>query len=182
MKHIRPIEFFNHLPVDGHDVSYRIPFHAGRESETILALDTLLLISAIRIAKPRTFLELGTGLGYNALHLCLNTDVEITTIDSDDRSRVFSPRFDGRVKQVRSDVLEFSGKRPFDMVFCDINVPGVTEWCTKIAFEATPLVVAWHDYGHQTVTHVKPFLDSLDLPLIHVEDSLMVFWFRDGLD
>lgn len=180
MKHIRPYQLFEKL-TGSHDVFYRIPYESGVVSGTVSSLDTLSLIAAIRIAKPKTLLEFGTGLGYNAYHLCRNTDIRITTVDKDERPAAFLPDFFDRVERVTTDVTRFRPTGEYDMTFCDVNIPGVTERCTEIAMSVNPSVMAWHDYGHPLVPHVKQYLDSLDLPLIHVEDSLMVFWFKDGL-
>jgi hypothetical protein len=179
IRSIRPYQLFAHLG-DDRDISYRIPRESGRVSGTISSLDTLLMIATIRIAKPKTLLELGTGLGYNAYHLCTNTDISITTVDKDERDAAFLPKFADRVERVTADVMEFQPSRSYDMTFCDVNIPGVTERCTEISFSVNPRVMAWHDYGHPDVPHVKHYLDSLALPLVHVEDSLMVFWFKDG--
>jgi hypothetical protein len=179
VRHIRPYQLFAHLGSD-RDVHYRIPSESGVISGTVSSLDTLCLIAAVRIAKPKTLLEFGTGLGYNAYHLCWNTDISITTIDKDERPAAYLPHFADRVERVTSDVMAFQPSHSYDMTFCDVNIPGVTERCTEIAFSVNPKVMAWHDYGHPLCPHVKPYLDSLDLPLVHIEDSLMVFWFRDG--
>ncbi len=180
MRHIRPWELFQYLGND-REVSYRIPREPGVESGTVSSLDTLVLISAIRIAKPKTLLEFGTGLGYNAYHLCRNTDISITTIDKDERPRAYLPHYADRVRQITADVADYIPAFTPDMIFYDVNIPGLTERCTKSALALGPKVMAWHDYGHPLVPHVKEFLDSLDLPLIHIEDSLVVFWFKDGL-
>lgn len=182
MRHIRPWELFARL--DGRrEVVYQIPREPGRVSGTISSLDTLCMIAAVRITGVKTLLELGTGLGYNAYHLCRNTDIErITTVDKDEREkRAWLPDFEDRVNPVVTDAMNIHSVFQHDMTFCDINIPGVTEHCTELAFSANPILAAWHDYGHPYVPHVKRYLDSLDLPLVHIEDSLMVFWFKDGL-
>jgi hypothetical protein len=179
--HIRPFDLFAHLAPDDQDIAYRIPHESGVISGTISSLDTLLMIAVIRILKPKTMLEFGTGLGYNAYHLCKNTDIHITTVDKDDRPRAYLPDFADRVEQVTADVMEFSPTLPYDMTFCDVNIPGVTERCTELSLSRNPIIAAWHDYGRPLVPHVKEYLDGLDLPIIHVEDSLMAFWFKDGL-
>lgn len=181
MHHIRPWQLFSHLG-PARDVFYRIPRETGKVSGTVSSLDTLLMIAAIRITKPKTLLELGTGLGYNAYHLCRNTDISIVTVDKDERPAAFLPEFADRVGRITMDVMNFHTSHQFDMTFCDVNIPGVTERCTEISLSVNPMVMAWHDYGHPQVPHVKEYLDSLEMPLIHVEDSLMVFWFRDGLE
>ena len=178
MRVIRPWQLFQNLG-NNRDIVYRIPREPGVVSGTVSSLDSLCLIAAIRIAKPKTLLEFGAGLGYNAYHLCCNTGIRITTVDKDERPAAFLPEFASRVERVTSDVMDFRPDRQYDMTFCDVNIPGVTEHCTEIALSVNPMVMSWHDYGHPMVPHVKEYLDSLDLPLVHVEDSQMVFWFKD---
>lgn len=178
---IRPWQLFAKLGSD-RDISYRIPSESGVVSGTVSSLDTLLMIAVIRIMKPKTLLEWGTGLGYNAYHLCRNTDISITTVDKDERPAAYLPEFASRVEQITCDVINFHPVRHYDMTFCDVNIPGITEQCTEISQYINPKIMAWHDYGHPQVPHVKKYLDSLDMPIIHVEDSLMAFWFRDGFE
>jgi hypothetical protein len=148
----------------------------------VSSLDTLLMISVIRILQPKTLLEWGTGLGYNAYHMCRNTDILITTVDKDERSSAFLPCYADRVQKVMADVASYIPNFTHDMIFYDVNVPGLTERCTEVSLSLGPKIMAWHDYGHPDVPHVKAYIDSLDLPIIHVEDSLMAFWFRDGFE
>lgn len=180
MHHVRPWQLFAHLN-GNRDITYRIPSHKGSESMTIMSLETLALISAARIISAKTILELGTGLGYNALNLSRNTDAEITTIDREKKNIVCGSQ---RIRSVQADIDNVVMGDTFDLVFCDINfTPETTARCTKIAFAAAPRVICWHDYSHPDHPHVKDQLDVLaeTHDLIHIEDSWMVFWFRDGL-
>lgn len=176
MRHIRPWELFAHLGYD-REVVFRIPRHKGTESETVMSLETLLLVAAARIVDARTILEFGTCLGYNAMHLTLNTLATVHTVDRERRAHV---QEQGIIFDV-ADIFTF-GPREADMVFCDINyTPETVARCTELAFAADAKVIAWHDYGHPQLPHVAPYLDSIGKDLIHVEDSWMVFWFREGL-
>ncbi len=179
---IRPWQLFAKLPPNYHDITYRIPSEPGVVSETISSLDTLLMVSAVRIFKPKTLLEWGTGLGYNAHHMCSNTDLAVTTVDREHRPFMYAPTFKHRVEQVIADVKNFRPYRHYDMIFYDVNIPGLTEHCTKVSLANNPRIMAWHDYGNPQVPHVKRYIDSLPLDIIHVEDSQMAFWFRDGFE
>jgi hypothetical protein len=175
---IRPWQLFSLLGSD-REVTYSIPAERGVVSGTVSSLDTLLMIAVIRLLKPETLLEWGTGLGYNAYHMCRNTPIRITTIDNE--RRPFMYLNDQPIEQVICDVADYVPTFTPDMIFYDVNIPGLTEKCTETSLALGPKIMAWHDYGHPQVPHVKQYLDSLDLPIIHVGDSLMAFWFRDGL-
>lgn len=180
---IRPWQLFVHLN-GNRDILYRIPSHKGQESMTIMSLETLALISVVRITGAKTILELGTGLGYNALNLSRNTDARIVTVDREQKPRVFTES--ARISVIHSDIDDYLplGFTP-DLVFCDINfTPETTARATEIAFSASPRVIAWHDYGHPDHPHVKEQLDALaeTHDLIHIGDTWMVFWFRAGFE
>lgn len=163
---------------------YRIPSHKGIESETIMSLELLILVAVARIIQAETILELGTSMGYTAYHLALNTPAQITTIDKERKDHVFK----GTPEEAKIDFSQCDLNDwlpvPCDMVFCDVNyTPDTLAEATTIAFASFPRAVAWHDYGHPLIPHVKPFLDNLSehRNLIHIEDSWLVLWFRDGL-
>ncbi len=177
---IRPWQLFSKLSPDDRDVSYHIPSEPGVVSGTVSSLDTLVMISVIRLLKPQTLLEWGTGLGYNAMHLSSNTNISITTVDKDDRVTAFSPSWG--IRKIIADVADYEPTFTPDMIFYDVNIPGLTERCTEVSLSLGPRIMAWHDYGHPAVPHVKKYLDSLPLDIIHVEDSLMAFWFHGGLE
>ena len=183
MKTIRPWQFFSHLR-GNRDVLYRIPAHRGIDSETIMSLETLLLISAIRMVEAESVLEFGTSLGYNAFQIARNTQARVVTVDRESERHIFDNEPESaRITAVQRDLFDIE-PAPFDLVFCDINytLETVTR-ATQLAFSCHPKVVAWHDYGHPLNPHMRPFLDDLSRSrdLIYIEDSWMVFWFREGL-
>lgn len=181
MHHIRPWQLFQHLG-DERRVAYEIPRHKGTESLTIMALDTLILVAAARIAKVKTILELGTAMGYNALHLAMNLDASIVTVEREKIDFVFNPT-GWDILPVTADLFDYQ-PAPFDMVFCDINyTPQTFQKEIDLAFACQPKVIGWHDYGHPFTPHVKTMLDGLSetRDLYHIEDSWTVLWFRDGL-
>ena len=181
IKTLRPWQFFSKLK-GNRDVLYRIPSHAGVESETIMSLETMLLVSAARLVEAKTILEFGTSLGYNAFQLARNTEARIVTIDNQKEPHIFDGEPESvRIDAVQKDLFLISPER-FDLVFCDINYTLETmSFATKTAFACEPKVIAWHDYGHPLNPHVKGFLDRVaeEKDLIHVEDSWMVFWFKE---
>ena len=183
MHHVRPCRMFEKLSGD-RDVLYRIPTHRGVDSETIMSLETLLMVAAIRITGSKSILEFGTCLGYNAFQLSRNTSAHIVTVDRDRKQCVFDGEPESaRITTVQRDLFDVLPS-PFDFVFCDINyTPETLERATKLAFACSPMAIAWHDYGHPLIPHVKPFLDDLGKTqdLFHIEDSWLVFWFREGL-
>lgn len=177
MRHIRPWELFQHLGQDRW-VEYYIPTHKGRESETISSLETLLLVSVIRFKEVKTVLELGTGLGYNAMHLGANTRALIVTIDKEKRGPL------SNASAWQADLFTLEPQKG-EMVFCDINyTPETLAKATEFAFAYPRKVIAWHDYGHPELPQIKPFLDRLaeERELVHVEDSFMVFHFDQPLE
>lgn len=183
MKHIRPWQLFEKLD-SNREVSYTIPSVRGRVSETISSLETLLLIASARIVKAKAMLEFGTCLGYNALHLARNLDIDIDTIDRERKPHVFddTPQM-WRIFPAQIDIFELGvGPSHYDMVFCDINYTVETlARCTELALRADPKMIGWHDYGHPELPHVKPFLDAVSehYDLVHVEDSSLVLWFKE---
>lgn len=184
MIHIRPWQFFEKF-TGNVDVIYRIPSHRGVVSETIMSMETMLLVVAARMIGARTILELGTSLGYNALQLARNTGALIETVDNMRRPWVFKgEECESQIATFTTDLKDVVVQGHNDMVFCDINytLDTITR-STDIAFACSPKVVAWHDYGHPLNPHVKPFLDKLSYTkeLIHIEDSWIVFWFNDEL-
>lgn len=182
MHHIRPWRIFQHLG-DDNEVSLKIPTMRGTESLTVMAIDTLLLIAISRIVQAKSILEIGTGLGYTALHLAKNTTAEITTIDENDMPGVL----DGcdllwKIHRLTGDV-SFVKPWPMDMVFCDINPDlELCRICTRLAFDCNPKVIAWHDYRNAVYPAQTENLDRLseEVPIYHVEDTGMCFWFADG--
>ena len=183
MRHISPWQFFSHLHGE-RDVLYRIPSHRGVDSETIMSLETMLLVAAVRMVKAESILEFGTSVGYNSFQLARNTSAKIVTIDRESEHHIFDDEPESaRITAVQRDLFDVDPS-PFDLVFCDINYTLETaERATKVAYGCHPKVVAWHDYGHPLNPHMKPFLDDLGRTrdLYHIDDSWMVFWFREGL-
>lgn len=182
MHHIRPYRIFQHLGTDN-KVKMTIPTLPGTESLTVMSLDTLLLIAVARITDAKSVLEIGTGLGYTALHLVQNTFAHVITIDSEEKPTVFEGTGWARsISRVVGDIHDAEAI-PCDMVFCDINPDlELCRTCTDLAISCDPKVIAWHDYGNPTYPAQTENLDQLSqsYEIYHVEDSWMCFWFSDG--
>ncbi len=88
-----------------------------------------VLTDTVAQKKPRRVLEIGTAIGYSALHIAANSadDVEIVTLElSDERADeaegfIGRSRFAGQIKLIRGDagenILRQTGS--FDLVFID---------------------------------------------------------------
>lgn len=184
MRTIRPWEIFSKLKFNT-EARLIIPNVKGSESETVMSLETLLLITVARIVDAKTILEIGTSMGYTSLHLAMNTHTSIVTVDRDIKPCVFQGTiWAKKIARAQKDIFDVTSLGDFDMAFCDINYTAETVIkATEIASNAQPKVIAWHDYGHVELPHVKIFLDQYADGcdrMIHVEDSSLCFWFRDG--
>lgn len=184
MHHVRPWQIFAQLGSD-RDAHLTIPTARGRESQTIMALETLLLISVARVIQAKTILEIGTSHGYTALHLAMNTMAEITTVDRETQPRAYDfTSHAARITAIQADIFDLRFDQKFDMVFTDINYTGdTTTRAMQIAQSVQPQVIVTHDYDHPDLPHVKPILDKMgENPfnyMLHVEDSWLCFRFRD---
>ncbi|HSC57287.1 MAG TPA: hypothetical protein VLC51_08780 [Nitrospira sp.] len=181
---VRPWQIFSKLGFNN-QVRLVIPTLPGRETESVMSLETELLIAAARIVGARSILELGTSMGYTSLHLAMNTDAAITTVDRERKPCAFDQTtWESRIVRIDSDIFDLDFTEPTDMVFCDVNyTPDTVMRATVVAFACDPRVVAWHDYSHPEVLAPKPILDALSesRDLIHVEDSSLVFWFKEPI-
>jgi len=181
---VRPWQIFSKLGFNN-QVRLVIPTLPGRETESVMSLETELLIAVARIVRAKTILEIGTSMGYTSLHLAMNTWASIITVDKEHKPCAFEQtKWESRIKRVDSDIFDLNFSDPTDMVFCDVNYSAETVVrATSIAFGCDPKVVAWHDYSHPEVLAPKPILDALSesRDLIHVEDSSLVFWFKEPI-
>jgi hypothetical protein len=179
---IRPWQLFQHLG-DNNRVEMVIPTIPGTESLTVFALETQLLIAAARIVKAQAILEVGTSLGYTAMHLAMNTDAEmIWTMDLVKKPRVFDGVRKGWAGRIRSFIASTEDLPPDDVDMVFIDGDHSREWLerdTEFAFKCNPRVIAWHDYGYSGAPDVKPYLNELaeTKDITHVEDSMLCFWF-----
>ena len=183
MHHIRPWQLFRHLDDLDHSVQLMIPAYRGTQSLTIKSIETILLVAAARIVNAKSILEIGTSMGYTALHLAMNLSADIYTIDRERKPHAFAGTdCASRIKFIQSDVIAVD-PFPVDMAFCDCNYsPALTLKCTDLAMACQPRVVAWHDYGNPESPLQKETLESLPLDIYHVEDTWLVFWFAEGLE
>ena len=185
MHHVRPWEIFKKIEGKEHDVLLTIPSVRGTESLTIMSIETILLVAMARIVDAKKILEIGTSMGHTSLHLAMNTDADIWTIDMLRKPCVFEGTvWERKIRRITEDVLDV---RSFDvdMVFCDCNYSKeLTMGSTEFAFECQPKVVAWHDYGNEKdAPHQKETLDRVAeyQDIYHIEDTWLCCWFREGL-
>lgn len=204
MTHIRPHRIFDLLPepVSERIVQIKIP----HRTECWL-LETFLLISAMRIVKAKRIFEFGTFRGATTLNLALNAPLggDIFTFDllAEDsveqdalhaeitRQHFAQEKMEfeqfptaATVHRVGGNSLEFDFSeyyRSMDLVFVDgghdrRTIAADTSNALKMAPHGC---VVWHDYGNPDYPDVKQYLDAFSIPLFHVEDSRMVFWFGD---
>ena len=190
---IRPRQIFQHLAGLNNEVRLVIPTIPGTESLTIFALETELLIAAARIVKAKSIMEIGTSRGYTALHLARNTGARVLTIDIANKPCVFESlpearrifRYIGTVEDYRFDSEELHVKLEHDMIFIDADHRyDAVKLDTEAAFKFDPKVVAWHDFGNPSEPDVEHYLRHLGQTkdLYHVEDSWIVFWFKEELE
>jgi hypothetical protein len=183
MHHIRPYQIFERL-IDT-QITVMIPTESSAKSRSVMMLETALLIAVARQTNVSSILEIGTAYGYTALHLARNTDANVTTVDIDSpvvRMYKGEPE-EERINEVCADSKTLP-TRSYQMIFIDgdHSASGIMA-DTKYAFQCSPSVVAWHDYGNADYPDVKPYLDKVSdaYELFHVNDSWLVFWFREGL-
>ena len=185
MHHIRPWEILRSLSPQSRDIRLTIPAHSGTESLTIRAIETILLVAAARIVKAWEVLEIGTSLGYTALHLAMNLpDTLIRTIDKERKPHAFEgTQWQRQIRFYELDVNSFV-PGVADLVFCDCNYsPELINRCSEVAKACHPKVIAWHDYGNPEAPWQEGVLDKLaeSMELYHVEETWLVFWFEGRL-
>ncbi len=203
MLHIRPSKIFDLAPEDtlARMVHVKIP----RRTENWL-IETVLLITAMKAVKARRIFEFGTFKGATTLNLAMNAlpGAEIFTFDLDpalagkigqDKTHAEISRqhfetsrmeFDGvfhSITQIKGESSTFD-PRPYgamDFVFVDGGHDQKTILAdTSHAFRMQPKAIAWHDYGNPDYPDVKACLDKEIMPVYHVEESRLCFWFEDS--
>jgi hypothetical protein len=182
MKHIRPWQIFKHLG-ENNRVQMIIPTVRGSESLTVFAIETQLLIAAARIVNAKTILEIGTSLGYTTMHLAMNTNAIIETVDIEQKPVVFDENHPRICRVIGNSANLAIDQTDFVFIDGDHSYEGVSK-DTAIAFKCEPKVIAWHDYSEPTTPGVTQFLDDIseEFTIYHVEDTKLAFWFSRGLD
>lgn len=182
----RPWQLFEKLG-DNNKMELTIPTVPGTTSRTVFMLETALLIAAARIVKAKTILEIGTCMGYTAMHLAMNTEANITALDPFAKEPVWKDtewaRNIGIIKKDTKSYISIPDSR-YDMVFIDADHS--YEWVehdTERALEFNPSCIAWHDFMNPMEPGTQKYLSEFaqDHNLIHVQDSWLCFWFRDDL-
>jgi hypothetical protein len=182
---IRPYKLFRLLGKDNH-ARLVIPSVPGRESLTIFSLETLVLISAARVAKANTILEVGTSCGWTSMHLAMNTSAFVWTLDIEDKPKAYAGEpCERRIKQILKTAPELARTHPgfgVDMVFIDgdHSYEGI-KTDTETALRLNPKVIAWHDYSNADFPGVAKCLVEFEQgrTVFHIEDSWICLWFAD---
>ena len=81
----------------------------------------------IKLKNIKNVLEIGTAIGYSAINMALNNDVDITTIERDDnmfalaKKNILDHNLQNRITQIHKDALEVDEDElgMFDLVFID---------------------------------------------------------------
>lgn len=179
----RPWQIFEKLGMDN-SLSLTIPTVPGTTSRTVFMLETALLIAAARIVRAQSILEIGTCMGYTAMHLAMNTEAHITSWDIEHRPQVWEgTKWEKRIRYVMVPQRRNKPK-PYDMVFIDANHDyDFVRKDTARALEHSPKCIAWHDYSNPMEPGVMKYLSEWagEHNLIHVADSWLCFWFKDDL-
>lgn len=179
----RPWQIFEHLGPENH-LSLAIPTVPGTTSRTVFMLETALLIAAARIVRAKTILEIGTCMGYTAMHLAMNTEARITAWDIEHRPQVWEGTKWGKRINYQMVPQKRNRSKQFDMVFVDANHDySHVKADTKTALAVGPSCIVWHDYNNPMEPGVMKYLSELaqDHNLIHVQDSWLAFWFKEDL-
>lgn len=203
MLHIRPHKLFDLLSPEIPErlVQIKLPFR----TENYL-IETALLLAAGKIVGARRIFEFGTFRGATTLNLALNfPGAEIFTFDlapelagsvkqdhyhaaisrqhfETDTMEFNSAKHGARIQRIEDESLRFDSSQyhgSMDLVFVDGGHDHATlDADTRNAFLMAPNgCIAWHDYDNPEYPDVKQFLDALNKPVFHVEESRMCFWF-----
>lgn len=180
----RPWQIFERLG-SNNDLHLKIPTVPGTTSRTVFSLETMLLIAAARIVNAKSIFEIGTCMGYTALHLAMNTEAVIESVDVDKRPLVWAGTEYERQICINYATTDDLIADQTDMVFIDADHS--YEWVKKdseFAFKCDPHVIVWHDYTNPSEPGVKRYLDDIagTRNLIHVQDSWLCFWFKEDLN
>lgn len=86
-----------------------------------------LLVSLIKIAKPKKILEIGTAIGYSSLIFSKYSDAQITTIELDENTAKIANdnfrKYKTNIKLINDDAMKALRNidQGFDFVFIDAN-------------------------------------------------------------
>lgn len=86
-----------------------------------------LLVSLIKISKPKKILEIGTAIGYSSLIFSKYSDAQITTIELDENTAIIAnnnfKKYKTNIKLINDDAMKALRNidQGFDFVFIDAN-------------------------------------------------------------
>lgn len=84
-----------------------------------------LIIQILELSKAQKVLEIGTAIGYSAIMMALNTEVEITTIEREQNAyelaqvNIAKAKLEKRINLVFADALDYQTTELFDLIFID---------------------------------------------------------------
>jgi len=84
-----------------------------------------LIIQILELSKAQKVLEIGTAIGYSAIMMALNTEVEITTIEREQNAyelaqvNIAKAKLEKRINLVFADALDYQTNELFDLIFID---------------------------------------------------------------
>ncbi len=207
MTHVRPHAIFDLVPeaVSQRIAQVKIPYRTECWLlETFLLIAAMRIVNAKRIFEFGTFRGASTlNMAMNAPDGDIFTfDIAETEAPSPEqneydseimrqhrRARVMQfeeAQHCARIHRLEGNSLTFDCSpyhRSMDLVFVD----GGHDYRTlsadsASAFRMVPVhagCVVWHDYGNPEYPEVQRYLDKINLPVFHVEESRMCFWFGD---
>ncbi len=207
MTHIRPHAIFDLVPasVAQRIAQVKIPYRTECWLlETFLLIAAMRIVNAKRIFEFGTFRGASTlNMALNAPEgeiFTFDIDPGIApTLDQDEYNReIMRQHISARVMEFEevshcAKITRLEGNsltfdctpfhRAMDLVFVD----GGHDYRTLAAdsasaFRMVPIhagCVVWHDYGNPEYPDVQMYLDRINLPIFHVEESRMCFWFGD---
>jgi len=204
LHHIRPYRFFFSLESEGLDrvAHVRLSKRRGLAMATddpnvhpeladfsLTYLETMVLITALKITDAHRVFEFGTHLGATALNLALNLppDGLLCTIDLMPSSRFKEYRgFDVERRIVtiagkNSSTLNVSEFRQFDLIWVDGNPDRSDD--TRNAFtmlnDQKLSCIGWHDYGSadaNTTETVEKLAQTITI--YHIEETKTCLYFN----
>lgn len=206
MRHIRPHKIFDLLqsPISDRIVQIKIPYRTECWLiETFLLVTAMKVVEASRIFEFGTFRGATTlNLALNAPKMAdiytFDLDPEIAgNLEQDENSREISRQhlaqnghmeFDEVIvnpviHRLKGNSLTFTGAKKMDLIFVDGGHDTRTLACDTVnAFRMASNTgcIAWHDYENSDYPDVTPYLDGLadeGVPIFHVQESRMCFWF-----
>ena len=166
----------------------QVPIPA-RRSGSLSLIETYTLLAICRIVEPKRIFEIGTFQGSTTRNLARNNpQARITTLDVDTESFHLdgeAPETLARITRLRAHswTFDYSGENA-DLVFVDGGHDGPTVKCdtaSALKIVSGRGAIVWHDYRNPAYPELTAYLESLDLPIYHIEDTMLCVHFRQPI-